>query len=345
MTAAGLFLALMALAAAQPEAAPAAAPDPLVVAGSSTVAPFAQVVAAETGIPAVITETGTAQGLAALCAPEGRADIAAASRPVSARELKACAAAGVTALTEIVIGLDAIVLAQSESAAPLDLAPRDLYLALASEVPASADDCRLVPNRARRWRDLRPDLPDRPIAVYGPPRGSGTRAMLSRLGIEEGAYAVPCAAALAAVDAEAFRRSLAIRSDGAWTDAGESDGALAFALTQLRDAVGVFGLVHARHQEGLTVLPMGGVEPTGAHIASGRYRLGRPLYLYTHAEKRDDPRISRFLGGFVLDDEDGPGRLLLRMSLTGAGPDNPAANIDTATGTRREPDQPASFGD
>lgn len=309
--------------------------EELTVAGSGTLAPYVLVAAGDR--PVTMIEIGTEEGLRALCREDGMgADLAAASRRIRPSEVAACRKAGIGTLIETVVGLDGIVLAQSAKASALALAPRDLYLALAEKVPAGPHDCRMIRNPAKTWRDVRADLPDRRIEVYGPPPGSGTRAMFERLAVKEGAFAVPCAAAHAEVDPAAFERTLRIRKDGAWIDGGESDGALAYAVTRLDGALGVFGLVHAKRQEGLTLLPLGGVAPTREHIRSGRYRLGRPLFLYTNAEKlAAEPGLGALWRAFGPDTAQSEGRLLLRMGLVELPGDNRAAKIDTATGERR----------
>ena len=310
---------------------------PLQVSGSSTVAPFVLVLT--NGLEAVdvrITSSGTTAGLAALCdLRPGSADLTGGSRGIAAAELDDCAAAGVSTVVEVPLGTDGIVLAHSDAAEPLALTATDLYRALAAERPRGDGDCTLLPNTARRWSDVRADLPARPIRVFGPPPTSGTREVFAERVIAEGARAEPCLAVLARTDPARFAASLALRRDAAWTEAGESDGAVAYALTRLPDAIGVFGFVHAAAQEGLALVPIDGVAPTRDAIADGRYPLARPLYLYTTAgHLTRDPRVIEVIRGAVGAEAVGEGGVLSGMGLIASEGAGSAFLIDTRSGER-----------
>ena len=321
-------------AVAETEAAVAIPVGPLRVTGSSTVTPYALVatgVAAGGAKPSVFVEaTGTGAGLAALCGAEA-APLAGASRPITQGELTGCAAVGVATVIEAEIGLGAISLVQSEAADPLNLTLDDLYLAAAARVPDA--DCRLVPNKARRWSDVRAGLPDRPIRLYGPPATSGTRDVLQEQALAVGARRLPCLAALERQDAAGFADALRLRRDGAWVDGGESDGALAYALTRLPEAVGLVGRVHALAQDGLTDLPVDGVRAEPSSIADGTYPLARPLYLYTTADAlTSDARVRPVLMASTTD-EGGASETLSGMGLVAREGGARVRLISTADGT------------
>ena len=315
----------------QTEAAVAVPAAPLRVTGSSTVTPYALVATSlAAGGDVFVEATGTGAGLAALCGAEA-APLAGASRPIAAAELDGCAAFGIATVIEAEIGLGAISLVQSASSGPLALTLTDLYLASAARVPDAG--CRLVPNKARRWSDVREELPDRPIRLYGPPATSGTRDVLSDQGLAVGARRLPCLAALEARDADAFAEALGLRRDGAWIDGGESDGALAYALTRLPDAVGLVGRVHALAQEGLAQLSVDGVSATSETIADGTYPLARPLYLYTTADALTaDPRVRPVLLASTADAAGGDGPLS-GMGLVARDGGARVRLISTANGT------------
>ena len=316
-------------------AAPAPPPGPLVISGSSTVAPFALVLSGTMeAVEIDVAPSGTTAGLSALCDPHAdSADLTGASRPVREQELTDCANAEVATVIEVPLGRDGIVLAQDEAAEPMALSAHDLYRALAARLPAT--DCTLQPNTARLWSDLRADLPERRIVVLGPPPTSGTREVFAELAVKVGAREEPCLAALERSDPTGFRAATALRRDGAWVEAGESDGAIAYALTRLPEAVGVFGLVHASPQDGLALLPFGGVHPNAQTVADGRYPLSRPLFLYTTAGHltRDD-RVIGVVRGFAAQEAIGPSGRLTQMGLAPAPETGRAYLIDTATGTR-----------
>src|SRR5919112_3180276 len=91
--------------------------------GSSTVYPFAKVVAERIaranprlGTP-IIESTGTGAGMKLFCAGVGQRfpDVEHASRRMKASEAKVCAANGVTKITEIQVGLDGVALATAKN--------------------------------------------------------------------------------------------------------------------------------------------------------------------------------------------------------------------------------------
>ena len=317
--------------------APAPEPSPtrLVISGSSTVAPFALVLStAVEELAFDVNPSGTTAGLAALCdLHPGSADLTGASRPIRTEELADCAAADVSTVVEVPLGRDGIVLAQRAGGTPLPLTPHDIYRALAASVPN--ENCAMLPNKARRWADIRADLPDRRITVFGPPRTSGTRDEFIERAVLTGARDEPCLAALERSDPRGFRDATALRRDGAWVEAGESDGAIAYALTRLPAAIGVFGLVHAAPQDDLELLPFGGVHPNAQTVADGRYPMTRPLFLYTTAgHLTRDARVIGVVRGFTAPEATGPSGQLTRMGLA-PGPETGRAHlIDTRTGER-----------
>ena len=134
----GLIFAGLALAAL-----PAAARDQIHIVGSSTVYPFSTAVAehfSQTGFKAPVVEsTGTGGGLKLFCAGVGESfpDIANASRPIKEGEVADCQKNGVSEIVEVEIGYDGIVLASAKNAPPRALGIRDLYLALAKDVPVN----------------------------------------------------------------------------------------------------------------------------------------------------------------------------------------------------------------
>ncbi len=117
--------------------------DHISIVGSSTVYPFATVVAEQFGRKTKfktpkIESTGSGGGLKLFCAGVGveHPDIANASRRIKASEIATCAKNGVKDIVEVKIGFDGIVLANSKAAdASFDLSLRDIYLALAKNVP------------------------------------------------------------------------------------------------------------------------------------------------------------------------------------------------------------------
>lgn len=256
------------------------------IVGSSTVFPFSTTVAeqfgANTSFPTPIVEaTGSGSGIKLFCAGVGQSfpDIANSSRRMKGSEYDLCRANNVTDIVEVVIGYDGIVLANTKRAEAFDLTRREIFLALAREVPLNG---RLVPNPYERWSDISADLPDLPIQVFGPPPSSGTRDAFLELGMAPGAREFPMLQEIEEDDPGLFTEiAHAIREDGAWIDAGENDGAIVQRLTKNPEALGVFGFSFLiQNEDRIRGARVGGEPPTFEAIASGRYEISRSLYFY-----------------------------------------------------------------
>ncbi|MDX1654791.1 MAG: substrate-binding domain-containing protein, partial [Candidatus Competibacteraceae bacterium] len=116
--------------------------DYISIVGSSTVYPFATVVAEQFGRTSdyrtpKIEATGSGGGIKLFCAGVGldHPDIANASRRIKASEIDMCSANGARDVVEVKIGYDGIVLANAREAEPIELSRRDIFLALAKQVP------------------------------------------------------------------------------------------------------------------------------------------------------------------------------------------------------------------
>lgn len=268
-------------------AAPAGARDRIRIVGSSTVYPFATAVAEEFGRHSqfktpIIESTGSGGGIKLFCAGvgDGHPDIANSSRRIKASEVEQCAAAGVTAITEVKIGYDGIVIANAKGSKRYDLTLRQVFLALAREVPTPSG--KSVPNPYKTWKDVDPSLPAVKIEVLGPPPTSGTRDAFVELAMDTGCKTFPELAALEAKDKTAFQKACqSIREDGAWIDAGENDNLIVQKLVANKDALGVFGYSFLEENEDKVQGSLvAGNEPTFENIASGAYALSRPLFFY-----------------------------------------------------------------
>jgi phosphate transport system substrate-binding protein len=268
-------------------AAPAAARDRIRIVGSSTVYPFATVVAEEFGRHSqfktpIIESTGSGGGIKLFCSGVGddTPDIANSSRRIKASEVEQCAAAGVVQITEVKIGYDGIVIANAKGSARYDLTLREIFLALAREVPTPSG--KSVPNPYKTWKDVDPRFPAVKIEVLGPPPTSGTRDAFVELAMDAGCKTFPELAALEKSDKGAFQKACqSIREDGAWIDAGENDNLIVQKLVANKDALGVFGYSFLEENEDkIQGSRVGGSDPSFDNIASGAYPLSRPLYFY-----------------------------------------------------------------
>ncbi len=283
------FAAAAALAIAGGFAQSAEARDQIRIVGSSTVFPFSTAVAEQFGKSTkyktpVVESTGSGGGMKLFCAGVGvgHPDITNASRRIKSSEFKKCSDNGIT-IVEVKVGFDGIVLANSKSTKPLALTKKQVFQALAKDVPV---DGKLVANPYKKWSDIDPSLPNAKIEVLGPPPTSGTRDAFVELAMEGGAKAFPMLKDMRSKDKKAFKAvAHSIREDGAFIDAGENDNLIVQKLEANPAAVGVFGFSfldqNADKIQGATV---DGVQPTFEEIASGKYGVSRSLFFYVKKE-------------------------------------------------------------
>jgi phosphate transport system substrate-binding protein len=301
--------------------------------GSSTVYPFAKMVAERVaranprlGTP-IIESTGTGAGMKLFCAGVGERfpDIENASRRMKASEAKLCASNGVTQITEIQVGLDGIALATAKQTPLAGVTTREIYMALA-KAPFGK------PNRAKTWKDINGKYPALPIRVYGPPPTSGTRDALAELIMTAGCETNPNLAALKKSDEAKFKAiCTTMRQDGAFIEAGENDNLIVQKLEANPGTIGVFGYSYleenANKLKGLTV---NGVGPTYQTISTFKYPGARPLYVYVkNAHAGAIPAVRAFVAEFTKETAFGPNGYLLRAGLISA-PNNVRAKSQMA---------------
>lgn len=309
-----------AIAASAFAANTADARDAISVVGSSTVYPFATVVAERFGksgsfkAPTVIS-TGSGGGMKRFCKGVGvdTPDVTNASRRIKKSEFEKCQANGVTDIIEVLIGYDGIVLANAKGTQLFELTRKDIYMALAKTVPGP--DGKLIPNPNQTWKDVNPALPATKIEVLGPPPSSGTRDAFAELALEGGAKKVEDIAKLRKMKADqsdeikAMMEKLGIpmsvydavlakkgkvkgksivkkiarsvREDGAYIEAGENDNLIVQKLVANPNALGVFGYSFLdQNSDKVQGSIIDGNEPTFEAIAAGEYSVSRPLYFY-----------------------------------------------------------------
>lgn len=267
--------------------------DQIQIVGSSTVFPFATTVAEQFGRTSsfktpVIESTGSGGGMKLFCAGIGlnHPDITNASRRIKSSEFEKCKANGID-MTEVVIGFDGIVLANSKDSKPLKLTLREIYLATAAKVPdpnkpCQSDWCEPIANPYKKWSDINPALPNKKIEILGPPPTSGTRDAFQELAVEGGAKTFAHLKNLKKTDKKLYKKlTRTIREDGAWIDAGENDNLMVQKLEANPDAVGVFGYSFLdQNAEKIQGAIVDGLEPTFENIAGGKYNISRSLYFY-----------------------------------------------------------------
>ena len=282
--------------------------DYVYIVGSSTVYPFATVVAERFGRSSdfktpKVESTGSGGGLKLFCDGIGVdfPDIANASRAIKGSEVRACAANGVSEIIEVKIGYDGIVIANAAVAADVSLTRRDIFLALAKEVPGGADG-ELIANPYQTWRDVNPALPAQKIEVLGPPPTSGTRDAFVELAMEGGCKTFAWIESLKDSDSDQYKAIChMIREDGNFVEAGENDNLIVQKLEANPSAFGIFGFSFLdQNGEKVKGAPVDGTEPTFEAIADGSYPVSRPLYFYAKKAHVDViPGLRGFLREFT----------------------------------------------
>lgn len=284
--------------------------DYISVVGSSTVYPFATVVAEQFGKTTKfktpkIESTGSGGGLKLFCSGIGvqYPDITNTSRRIKQSEVEQCTKNGILSITEIKIGYDGIVIANSKKAERMKISRKDLFLALAKDIPSDIGET-LIPNPHKTWKDVNPSLPDIKIKVLGPPPTSGTRDAFAELALEGGCKKFGWINAIKKKDKKKYRAIChAVREDGAYIEAGENDVLIVRKLEANPDAFGVFGFSFLdQNEDRVQGSIVDGVEPTFENIAKGKYPVSRPLYFYVknaHAEMI--PGMKEYIEEFTSD--------------------------------------------
>jgi phosphate transport system substrate-binding protein len=290
-------------------ASSAFARDNIQITGSSTVLPYATIVAEAFGenfdFPTPVVEGGgSGAGRKKLCegVGEGTVDIANSSSKMKDEEWAKCEAV-IGPVTEVRIGYDGIVFASNVDQLNIDnLTPLQLYSALH------------VSSTAKLWSDVDPTLPAVEILAFIPGTKHGTREVFDVKVMEEGCKAV---LGVDKLEDDQKKACHTVRADGVAVDI---DGDYTETLARLDAnpaAIGVFGLsFYENNRSTLEVSTINGVEPTVETISSGEYPISRPLYFYVKNAHLDIiPGLREYIEFFVSDDMAGTDGALAEYGL------------------------------
>lgn len=277
----------------------AMARDNIQIAGSSTVLPYATIVAEAFGEnfdfqTPVVESGGSSTGLRRFCGGVGEntIDIANSSRGIKDSEREICAANGVTDITEVRIGYDGIVFASDINGHEFEFEPWHIYLAINED------------STYTRWNEIDPSFPDQEILMFIPGTRHGTREVF-----EEKVLLVGCEQVHGEpADDAAEDACIKVRTDGHSVDI---DGDYTETLARMNsnaNGIGVFGLAfYENNTTTLQVATINGVVPSQATISTGEYLVSRPLYFYVKDAHLDVvPGLREYLQFFMSDDIAGP---------------------------------------
>lgn len=289
---------LAAIAAILATSTIAHAREQISIVGSSTVYPFATMVAERFGQSSgfktpVIESTGTGGGMKMFCGGIGVdfADITNASRAIKSGEKELCAKNGVTPV-EFVVGNDGLAFASSSATKRMNLGIQHIAVALssefASEVKTWADVDAFV---AKKTNTAIIGLPNRPISVMIPPPTSGTRDAMGELFMKNGYKKL-------GIKGKGYK---SIREDGVAIEMGENDNLIVEKLVSDPEMFGVFGYsFFDTNRDKVQAADLNGVELTFENIASYTYPGARPLFFYVKKEHVGViPGIKEFINEFV----------------------------------------------
>lgn len=303
----------------------AAGRDTISVVGSSTVYPFSTVVAEKFGKKSSfktpkIESTGSGGGIKLFCAGLGlkTPDITNASRAMKKSEFDQCMANGVTDITEVHIGFDGIAIANSNKAEMFELTRKDLFLALARQVPDPDGSETLVENPYQTWKEVNSTLPATRIEVLGPPPTSGTRDAFAELALEGGCEQVKWIKAMEKTDKQVYKGIChSIREDGRYIEAGENDNLIVQKLDKNPNALGIFGYSFLeQNDDKVQGSIVEGKQPEFETIADGSYPISRPLYFYVKNAHMDSiPGMMKYLEEFTSEAAMGEDGYLLDKGL------------------------------
>ena len=299
---------LLSIVAAIGFATTASARDQVHVAGSSTVLPYAAIVAEAFGenfdFPTPVIESGgSGAGRKRLCDGVGAntIDIANSSSLIKDSDIARCAENGVSAPVEIRIGYDGIVFASRlETKGFENITPMHIYLAVSDK------------SKAQNWKDVDPSFPDRPIKTFIPGTKHGTREVFDVKVMVAGCKSAGSYDLFFKQNGgdkkKAEKECMQVRTDGVSVDI---DGDYTETLARLKtnpEGIGVFGLSFLlNNTDTIYAANVNGVTPSTETIASGEYPISRPLQFYVKTEHLDViPGMREYIEFFISDDMAGP---------------------------------------
>ena len=260
----------------------------ITIVGSYVVSPLATVVAGRLNQAAKLKKApdiqpiGTDAGFNQFCAGLGieTPDIVLGTRQVKPSEMEECAKNGVKEIVELKIGYTAIIVTRSGGVEGFkNLTRKDLFLAMAKDVPDPQGNAKTIPNPYKTWKELNAELPDLKIQTWGPDPTYAIRSSVVSEIMVEGCKQIPWLKTLEAADPKAFGEVCrSFRKDGVYNEYKDHN----VLMEEMKKNPNIFGIFPATflRDMNLTSLPIDGIEPLPGAISHNLYPLTRPLLLY-----------------------------------------------------------------
>lgn len=245
-------------------------------------------------------------------------NVAVTTSRITPEELAACRRGGVRRIIEAQLGYQAVIVTASRTGPSFKLTPRDIYLAVAKQIPDPSDPTRLIDNPNRTWDQVNPALESWRIQVLGPRADSVAREAFAGLVLEAGCDTFAWIEALRNVDEQRHRRIChTLREDGAFIEAAAPETSTAQTLMTAPETLAIVDYeFYERSRYMLAGSLIRGIEPTMENIASGAYKPSRPLYLYFNGANALATRGAwQFIHGVLSEASVGPSGYLTREGL------------------------------
>jgi phosphate transport system substrate-binding protein len=263
-----------------PEVDPSALTGDVYSAGSSTVYPLAEAIAAEFGADGFegeikIDSIGSGGGFERFC-KTGETDIANSSRAIKDTEVQLCQTIGREPVG-FLVGLDAIsVVVSNENDFVDNLTLDELGKVMSGEVLL--------------WSEVNADWPAEPIQRFTPGTDSGTFDFFVETVIQK---------PRAIVDLEEAKAIALNVSENLQTS--EDDNVLVQGVEGSPYAIGYFGYAYYQNNaDRLKLVTIDGVEPKLETAESGEYILSRPLFLYSDTTiMQEKPQVAGYINYFI----------------------------------------------
>lgn len=245
--------------------------------GSSTVYPVTEAVAEDfqkakkNAVKVTVGISGTGGGLKKFC--RGELDFSNASRPILAKEMEDCRAAGVEYI-EMPIAFDALTVVVN---------PKNSFIKQFTVEELKKMWEPAAQGKITKWNQINPAWPDAPIKLFGAGSDSGTFDYFTEAIVGK-----------------------AKSSRGDYT-ASEDDNVLVKGVSVDVNAVGYFGYAYYAENMGKlkgvpVVNPKSGkaVEPSGANVENGSYvPLSRPIFVYVNVKSLAKQEVKDFIDFYM----------------------------------------------